>query len=345
MADNGRRTLVMLRPLNTSCGRSGYARLEYKGALAEITVTVQGYGDGASRAGKRVYALLLGGAHAAVLGELTLDARGQGGMKSVVDAQNTAGRPLSEYGILATGEDDGAAFAIVAVGSIGKGAWVEYSKAEQALFALLHPEGEEAVTAEEEPIDEPPAAEEAATVDEPDAQPEDDPLPAEEPCPDEFLDEDTHIPVQDDVPAQESASTDLPDPRIYDIPAVEAGEAVLQRIERTSSLAVEREMQAKLPEILLRAFWPQSLWPLNDLFTRFPLFTQIDRQGEVYIRVPLENDRFDHCLIGARLDGNWVSAAGFLVPGSYAHPPAGYEEGEFIATRAGRGYWALWEKE
>ena len=72
-----------------------------------------------------------------------------------------------------------------------------------------------------------------------------------------------------------------------------------------------------------RPFGPKSLWPLHDLFQRFALDPGFDRQGELFARVPLEGEGWDHFLLGVRLDGNWVTGAGYCVPAAYGDPPQG----------------------
>ena len=45
-----------------------------------------------------------------------------------------------------------------------------------------------------------------------------------------------------------------------------------------------------------------------------------------------------------RLDGNWVTGAGYCVPAAYGDPPQGFEAADFMAAKDGRGYYCLWEE-
>ena len=83
---------------------------------------------------------------------------------------------------------------------------------------------------------------------------------------------------------------------------------------------------------------------IRDRFQRFSLDPGFDRQGELFARVPLEGEGWDHFLLGVRLDGNWVTGAGYCVPAAYGDPPQGFEEADFMAAKDGRGYYCLWEE-
>ena len=102
------------------------------------------------------------------------------------------------------------------------------------------------------------------------------------------------------------------------------------------------EKVLEMPEKLRDVYWPQTLFPLHDLFERFPQDTTFEEGAdEVFIRVPLGGayGEIDHYLVGARIADGWVTAVGYLIPGEYAEtPPAGMSGYEWRD-----GYWQAWQ--
>lgn len=143
-------------------------------------------------------------------------------------------------------------------------------------------------------------------------------------------------------PIQSEALPDEYEVSQEEIPLV-TKEDVLGRIEGIASEMAKCESVIGLPDILKSCFWPQTLWPLNDLFTRYELEQALCNEEQVFIKVQIKGDRYDHCLIGAKLDGNWVTGAGFGVPGAYGETPQGFESAEFITASDGNGYYVIWE--
>ena len=364
--ESNRRLFVMLRPLDPMSGHSGYARLELSNGRAQITVAVQGFTGG----GGPAYALLLGGGKVAILGKLVLDIRGQGGLQLSVNLNDIDGLPFVSYGILAVGRELFDRFQISLAGTVGRGGWVDYAQAQRQVFEQLHPASREsaaqenvAAPAEEEAETQvPDAAQEDAQATVPDAAresaggaaegvrvPEEGAASsaAEEASGEEAAQAPAVAATAGEERAEGRAEGPAEDP--YDLPALEAApealaETPLARIERVAGVLVEREASVPLPPALEKAFWPQSLWPLHDLFQRFSLDPGFDRQGELFARVPLEGEGWDHFLLGVRLDGNWVTGAGYCVPAAYGDPPQGFEEADFMAAKDGRGYYCLWEE-
>ena len=126
---------------------------------------------------------------------------------------------------------------------------------------------------------------------------------------------------------------------VYDQPAQEDPSGAALR-ELLTPLPEEKVLE--MPEKLRDVYWPQTLFPLHDLFERFPQDTTFEGSAdEVFIRVPLGGayGEIDHYLVGARIADGWVTAVGYLIPGEYAEtPPAGMSGYEWRD-----GYWQAWQ--
>ena len=330
MKTENRRVFVMLRPLDLSSGLSGYARLELNHGRVQMTVAVQGF-PASNGSG---YALLLGGGRTAILGKLAIDVRGQGGAQFNLSPNDVDGAPFSSYGVLAVGRDLSSRFEIGLAGTVGQGGWVDFAAAAKEAYAQLHPAQDAAPSdPPESEIADAPAVEVFATAEPEAAEPETVEPPAETPETAEIV---------------ESAED------IADLPAVEPETATngseaedpLARLEQISVELTQQESSIPLPDLLERAFWPQSLWAFHDLFQRFAVDSSIEREGELYARVPLENEPWDHFLLGVRLDGSWVTGAAYCLPASSdGTPPVGFENAQAIASADGQVYYCLWESE
>ncbi|MDR2515002.1 MAG: hypothetical protein LBD02_07355 [Christensenellaceae bacterium] len=415
MPGDNRRKFVMLRPLDPGSGYSGYFRQEQTGGRVQTTVSVQGFGGG-----QDVYALLLGGENSAVLGKLNLDARGGGGLHSEVPASNIAGAPIGSYGVLAIAKDVGGSLKTAMVGTVGRGAWVDYGLAEKRAYEALHPisktlddgeavatfaplrEGAAAATqkapaqaqagAAQGAVQNPKAPSTGSVAQNPKAPStgsvaqnpkapstgsvaqspkapglnlegllelaesidfgeEAQPAPSAPKAPVQVqpVPSAPKAPVQvQPVPLPIEITPIPPTPPNIEIQIEEKApartrESVLSQIERLAREAAGCEVQFELPLQLQSAFWPQSLWPINDLFTRFPIECALQRQDALFLRIPMEGGDLDHLLVGVRLDGNWITGAAFGVPGLRGEMPAGFEQAEFVGESSGNGYYILWE--
>jgi hypothetical protein len=406
-ADN-RRKFVMLRPLDPGSGYSGYFRQEQSSGRVQTTVSVQGFGGG-----QDVYALLLGGENSAVLGKLNLDARGGGGLHSEVPASNIAGAPIDSYGVLAIARDVGGTLKTTMVGTVGRGAWVDYGLAEKRAYEALHPasktldDGEAVATfaplregastgAEKAPAAETqaegsaaqnPKAPSTGSIAQNPKAPSTGSIAQNPKAPSttgsvaqnpkapglnleglleiaesiDFGEEERPAPSNPKAPSSPKAPIQVqpvplpieitpipPTPPIIEIQIEEKAparprESVLSQIERLAREAAGCEVQFALPAQLQSAFWPQSLWPINDLFTRFPIECALQRQDALFLRIPMEGGDLDHLLVGVRLDGNWITGAAFGIPGLRGELPAGFEQAEFVGESSGNGYYILWE--
>jgi len=362
MTTETKRSFILLRPLEPIGSRSGYVRLEATGGQLRLTCAVQGF------TGAAAYALLLGSGGPVVLGRLRLDARGQGGFQFLGAPGDIGGMPFFDYSILAVGRDLESAFSIDLVGSLRRGGWIDFACAEKQVFALLHPQEAEPEPPAPEPApvepptnvptggaeNEQPAAVTAETAPE---------QSTEEPVPSVAeIDAEPDLPsttaAVDKAPAQAECTTpaaeepseeaEPPSAEQAEPPAAEqeSGDPdadVLSRIEEAAARFVEKESSIPLPLRLERAFWPQSLWPLRDLFQRFAQDTGFDREDALFVRVPFAGAEYDHILLGVRLDGSWVTAAGYCAPEADGKAPFGFDQGERIAGQDGRIYYCLWE--
>ncbi len=326
----------MLRPLDLGSRQSGYARVESSGGRVRVTVAVQGF----SAAKGPVYALLLGGA-SVVLGPLQLDSRSQGGTQLSLQAGDVEGLPLSAYGVLAVGQDTAAGFVIALAGTLGRGGWVDFARAAKELRARLHP-SMQAPAEPEAPVVDPPADDGAEKAPPEDAAPDDavDEGPIEESSPEGPAED---APAPETPPSSEGeAATPAED---AETPPTQEEADPLAALEQYAQTLAEPEAVFPLPERLERAFWPQSFWPLHDLFQRFPTQSVLDAPDVLFIRVPLENEAADHFLLGVRMEGSWVTAAGWALPAGDGTAPKGFENAERLATADGRVYYCLWETE
>ena len=121
---------------------------------------------------------------------------------------------------------------------------------------------------------------------------------------------------------------------------VQQGET-FETAERKLRTPLPREKRVELPPILRNAYWPQKLWPLHDLFERFEEVQPFGpKEDSAYIRVPLEGKfgSVGHYLVGAKVQGGWVEAIGYLIPGEREMPVRGLEEAQWSD-----GYWQMWQ--
>lgn len=371
MQNDNKRRLVMFRPLGKGDTATGYAKLDLGNGRLGIQMNVQGLGA----SGGKAYGLLLGSDNTALLGSMELNVRGQGSLRSELPLNNVGGVPFTKYGALAVARDFGDRARISLVGNIGNDSWIDYSKAEQAVMEILHPQPAKAVveTSEEEAVaafmegqkytpetgfveqveetkQEPAPAPQMQPV-EPNIQPADEEEQAAEieETEEEKIEEIELEPLEvQEVQTIEEVEIQPAEPSPQEMagegmqPPVLGDEGILQRIEREAQSAAPKETLIGLPALLAAVFWPQALWALSDLFARYPLDENCSKEDEVYIRVPVD-EAHGHVILGARIDDGWVTMAGYGVPCAFGDPRPGFEEGEYLSGQDGSGYYVLWE--
>ena len=139
--------------------------------------------------------------------------------------------------------------------------------------------------------------------------------------------------VQEPEAAEEEEHNDL-----YDLAAEEEPYKSAERELRTP---IVPERYVELPQLLRNAYWPQQLWSLHDLFERFEEVFPFGKEADcAYIRVPLDGTygTVEHYLVGARVKDGWVTAVGYLIPGT-AEKNAGLPGSSFKD-----GYWQSWQE-
>lgn len=338
MNREGQRTFVLLRQLGS--GReSGYARAETRDGSVKINLVVQGFGRNA-----QPYAFAWTQEGLLPLGELNMDARGQGGIVASLNPSD-----FREMQMLLVARMNGEEVQIPLAGTVGRGGWIDWAQVREAIAEILRPapaaepEAQEAPpegAGEAEPVQEAPetpAAEETA-------EPESAQTPVQEQAPETAPEE---APVQAESPAQtttaEPESGDEPSPEaevdLYDLPAQMDP---LAEAEGELQTPLAEEERREIPALLQNAYWPQALWPLHDLFERFEEVDPFpEEENVVYIRVPLGNayEEMDSYLIGAKVEDGWVVGVGYLLPGEKQEtPPAGMAGYEWKD-----GYWQSWQ--
>lgn len=123
---------------------------------------------------------------------------------------------------------------------------------------------------------------------------------------------------------------------MYDLAAQEEPYAEAER-ELRAPMAAEKRVE--MPHLLRNAYWPQSLWPLHDLFERFEEEESAEKDC-AYIRIPLDGKygTVEYYLMGARVKDGWVTAVGYLIPGEERHPAG------MTGSVYKDGYWQLWRE-
>ena len=364
------RTFVILRQLE---GRreSGYARAETREGRVRLNLVVQGFAQDAQ---PQAFAADSDGLiH---LGALRLDARGQGGLLAELNPSD-----FRRVQLLLVAQTDGEGVVVPLAGTVGRSGWVDWENIRALLTEALLPQRKEAaeetkVQPEAEPAEpaqteQPEAVQETqpeaetaepAQTEQPEAVQETQPEaetaePAQTEQPEAV--QETQPEVQPERPVQTQAKPEpepeavqiIPEERaenreksaaeadVYDQPAQEDPSGAALR-ELLTPLPEEKVLE--MPEKLRDVYWPQTLFPLHDLFERFPQDTTFEGSAdEVFIRVPLGGayGEIDHYLVGARIADGWVTAVGYLIPGEYAEtPPAGMSGYEWRD-----GYWQAWQ--
>lgn len=315
------RTFVLLRQLGT--GReSGYARAEARDGKVRLNIVVQGFAD--TETAPSAFATTQDGL--LYLGQLNIDARGQGGI-----SLELSGNDLRRMQVLfiAMVVQDGVSIPLA--GTIGRGSWVDWTEITQQVEDVLLPQKAEQ-NAQSAPIEEPVQQEQIIVQQE--TAPEQE-IVQEEPQ-QEIVQEDVAVQPPS---VQETEPEATQEELIYDLPAQEDPFEVVERSLRTP---LPEEGKLEMPQCLRDAYWPQILWPLHDLYERFERvypFTQVENM--VYIRIPLGDAAIgmDHYLIGVRIEEGWVTGVGYLIPGvKSAKAPAAMSAYEWKD-----GYWQAWQ--
>ena len=346
------RTFVILRQLE---GRreSGYARAETREGRVRLNLAVQGFAQDAQ---PQAFAADSDGLiH---LGALRLDARGQGGLLAELNPSD-----FRRVQLLLVAQTDGEGVVVPLAGTVGRSGWVDWENIRALLTEALPPQRKEA--AEETKVQPEAVPTEPAQTEQPEAVQETQPeVQPEQPVqthakPEPEAVQETQPEVQPERLMQTQAKPELepeavqiiPEERaenqeksaaeadVYDQPAQEDPSGAALR-ELLTPLPEEKVLE--MPDKLRDVYWPQTLFPLHDLFERFPQDTTFEGSAdEVFIRVPLGGayGEIDHYLVGARIADGWVTAVGYLIPGEYAEtPPAGMSGYEWRD-----GYWQAWQ--
>lgn len=123
---------------------------------------------------------------------------------------------------------------------------------------------------------------------------------------------------------------------MYDLAAQEEPYREAERGLRTPIAA---EKRVEMPQLLRNAYWPQSLWPLHDLFERFEEEPSVEKDC-AFIRIPLDGKygTVEYYLMGARVKDGWVTAVGYLIPGDKQHPTG------MAGSVYKDGYWQMWRE-
>lgn len=322
------RTFVILRQLE---GRreSGYARAETREGRVRLNLVVQGFAQDAQ---PQAFAADSDGLiH---LGALRLDARGQGGLLAELNPSD-----FRRVQLLLVAQTDGEGVVVPLAGTVGRSGWVDWENIRALLTEALLPQRKEAaeetkVQPEAEPT-EPAQTKQPEAVQEtqPEVQPE---RLVQTQAKPELEPETVQIIPEERAENREKSAAEAD---VYDQPAQEDPSGAALR-ELLTPLPEEKVLE--MPEKLRDVYWPQTLFPLHDLFERFPQDTTFEGSAdEVFIRVPLGGayGEIDHYLVGARIADGWVTAVGYLIPGEYAEtPPAGMSGYEWRD-----GYWQAWQ--
>lgn len=306
------RTFVLLRQLGT--GReSGYARAETRDGKVRLNIVVQGFAD--TEQVPSAFATTQDGL--LYLGQLNIDARGQGGISVELSANDLRRMQVLFIAMVVQNE-----VSIPLAGTIGRGSWVDWAEITQQVEEVLLPEKAEQ-NAQIAQIEEP-AQQEQIIVQEEVAPQQETAQP--------------EVAVQP-LPVQETEPETTQEELIYDMPAQEDPFEVVERSLRTP---LPEEGKLEMPQCLRDAYWPQILWPLHDLYERFERvypFAQVEDM--VYIRIPLGDAAIgmDHYLIGVRIEDGWVTGVGYLIPGiNSTKAPAAMSAYEWKD-----GYWQAWQ--
>ena len=268
------RTFVILRQLE---GRreSGYARAETREGRVRLNLVVQGFAQDAQ---PQAFAADSDGLIR--LGALRLDARGQGGLLAELNPSD-----FHRVQLLLVAQTDGEGVVVPLAGTVGRSGWVDWENIRALLTEALPPQRKEAaeetkVQPEAEPA-EPAQTEQPEAVQEtqPEVQPE---RPVQTQAKPEPEPETAQIIPEEHAENQEKSAAEAD---VYDQPAQEDPSGAALR-ELLTPLPEEKVLE--MPEKLRDVYWPQTLFPLHDLFERFAQDTTFEGSAdEVFIRVPL----------------------------------------------------------
>ena len=326
------RTFVILRQLE---GRreSGYARAETREGRVRLNLVVQGFAQDAQ---PQAFAADSDGLiH---LGALRLDARGQGGLLAELNPSD-----FRRVQLLLVAQTDGEGVVVPLAGTVGRSGWVDWDNIRALLTEALLPQRKEAaeetkVQPEAEPA-EPAQTEQPEAVQEtqPEVQPE---RPVQTQAKPEPEPEAVQIIPEERAENREKSAAEAD---VYDQPAQEDPSG--RRRCANCSPRCRRKKCWKCRKSCGTSDWPQTLFPLHDLFERFPQDATFEGSAdEVFIRVPLGGayGEIDHYLVGARIADGWLTAVGYLIPGEYARNSARRHErlrmaGRLLAGLADRG--------
>ena len=156
------------------------------------------------------------------------------------------------------------------------------------------------------------------------------------------------VPIKEEVlpvVGEESAPVALPESVVEeeenDLYDLAAEEEPYRTVERELRTPIVQERRVEMPYLLRNAYWPQQLWSLHDLFERFEEAFPAGAEADcAYIRVPLDGTygTVEHYLVGARVKDGWVTAVGYLIPGT-AEKNAGLPGSSYKD-----GYWQSWQE-
>lgn len=309
------RNFVYLRQLEN--GReSGYARAEMQDRMIGLHIAVQGFSLSAD-----AYAFAVTEEGVVLLGRLMLDARGQGGTSVKMSRQEH--RAVQVLLVLVETADG---VRIPLAGTPGRSGRVDWEKIKSLAQVALHPE-RAAQEEEKQMKDDSSVQEETQT----EIQMETTLQETNEQASTEHAEKNAEAAAEEtDSPESENA--------LYDLAALEEP---YKEVERELRRPIVPERRVEMPLLLRNAYWPQQLWPLHDLFERFEeAFPFGKEEDRAYIRIPLDGQygTVEYYLMGARVRDGWVTAIGYLIPGT-AEKNVGITGSVFSD-----GYWQSWRE-
>lgn len=341
------RRFAMLRPVRRGMdGMAGFARIEARGSLVTVNISVQGVGEDGGQT------WLLGGDNGALrvsCGALSLGRRGQGGAYAEFRAGDVGGARLADYhtvAVIACDEHGGCVPLLAGVfGSQGIRDW-------DALCAEIAAGEAPAVR---EPADEQPARQDDPSADAPDTEPtpEQAEAEAEAALPEAAV---VSIAAADECggeePPAEGQGEDTPESAPNEEKPVESEEGAPQEALGEPGAEPEKAIEdtgGEQPAAM--GDWDDIRWlghaaSLRTLFARSEVCTPIEGMSATrFVRVPMAVPvaGIDGYILGVHTTAGEADALCIGVAGAGDARPAGLEGAQWRAGSDGGGWWLTWQ--